>query len=273
MSVRLDGAFFGSIGGGALEWNMLAEAARLLARHTPAAKRIRQALGPDLGQCCGGSVEVVIEIFNTDDLPWIAALSEAESGLCQLSTSGETDHFGRIIRRVSGPQAGPGQMEVFGVKPTPLLLFGAGHVGRALVLALAPLPFRVTWIDPREDAFPQLTPGNVSCRRLDDPVAALSDASDGSFALVLTHSHKLDLAIVARALPDNRFPYVGLIGSATKRARFVSQMSKAGFPKPVIDRLVCPIGGSNVRDKEPAVIAAMTSAELLVARDKRGKAR
>ena len=102
-------------------------------------------------------------------------------------------------------------------------LFGAGHVGRALVLALAPLPFAVTWIDPRPDAFPQTFPANVTASREGEPAAHCSPrAPDGAFIAVMTHSHALDLDLVSAALQCGRFPYVGLIGSATKRARFVS---------------------------------------------------
>ncbi len=154
----------------------------------------------------------------------------------------------------------------FGDARRPLMLFGAGHVGRALVLALAPLPFAVTWVDPRPDAFPAHAPMNVSLRRLDDPAAALATAETGTFVLVMTHSHPLDLELVGVALRDARFPYVGLIGSATKRARFEKRLAEMGVPPVRIVSLVCPIGVGGINSKVPAVIAAATVAELL-ARD------
>jgi xanthine dehydrogenase accessory factor len=154
--------------------------------------------------------------------------------------------------------------EGFGDDRRPLVLFGAGHVGRALVLALAPLPFFVTWVDPRPDAFPAYLPANVTATRLDDPVAALAGAAAGSFVLVMTHSHPLDLALVHAALADDRFPYVGLIGSRSKRTRFEKRLAAGGIAAGRIAELVCPIGVGGITAKAPAVIAAATAAELLV---------
>ena len=117
----------------------------------------------------------------------------------------------------------------------PLYLFGAGHVGRALALALAPLPYAVRWIDGRDGAFPQAVPGNVTCIQSANPVQDLQSATDGSFVLIMTHSHALDLAVTEAALRDARFAYVGLIGSATKRARFEKRLREGGVP-PDTDR-------------------------------------
>jgi xanthine dehydrogenase accessory factor len=147
-----------------------------------------------------------------------------------------------------------------------LYLFGAGHVGRALVMALAPLPFAVTWVDGRPEAFPRHVPGTVTLSGEPGPEAALAAAPGGAFVLAMTHSHPLDLAIVAAALRRDAFPYVGVIGSATKRARFESQLRAAGHDQAAIGSLVCPIGAfAGVTSKEPAAIAAMTAAELLAA--------
>jgi xanthine dehydrogenase accessory factor len=150
---------------------------------------------------------------------------------------------------------------------TPVLLFGAGHVGRALALALAPLPFAVRWIDPRADWFPQRVPPNVAPVARADPAAEIDAAPSGAFVVVMTHSHPLDFDIVARALQLGHFPYVGLIGSATKRARFESRLRDMGIDAGGIAGLVCPIGAPRVRDKSPAVIAATVAAELLRRRD------
>ena len=118
--------------------------------------------------------------------------------------------------------------EGFGDDRRPLILFGAGHVGRALVLALAPLPFAVTWVDPRPDAFPGLRAGQRHARPARRPGGgARRRRAAGTFVLVMTHSHPLDLAHRrARRLRDGRFPYVGLIGSATKRARFEKRLAR-----------------------------------------------
>ncbi|MGB7833217.1 MAG: xanthine dehydrogenase accessory protein XdhC, partial [Xanthobacteraceae bacterium] len=159
-------------------------------------------------------------------------------------------------------------VERFGQDLTPLYLFGAGHVGRALVLALAPLPFAVTWFDPRPGAFPPHIPGNVTCVGDTKPAEALSRAPTTAFVAIMTHSHALDLDLAAAALKPQRFLYVGLIGSATKRARFVSTLAKLGVAKPDIDRLICPIGLSDIKDKAPAAIAASIVAQLLIVRER-----
>ena len=154
--------------------------------------------------------------------------------------------------------------EPLGVFARAVYLFGAGHVGRALALALAPLPFAVRWIDPRRDAFPAHAPANVTLIHAPEPAAELASAPDSALVVVMTHSHALDLEIVAEALRVERFGYVGLIGSATKRARFLSQMRAAGLTEVQLARLVCPLGVPGLESKDPAVIAASTAAQLLI---------
>jgi xanthine dehydrogenase accessory factor len=221
--------FHGSIGGGALEWQALAKAQSLLGK--PAQSIFTShLLGPDLGQCCGGRVQLKTEVLDRGSLD-AARVHAAES---------------MDARR--------------------LYLFGAGHVGRALVLALAPLPFDVIWIDGRDGAFPAAAPGNVTMVRSDDPVAELSAAPVGSFALAMTHSHALDFEIVDAALRDRRFAYVGLIGSGSKRARFAKRLRDGGVAEQDIAGLVCPIGVAGIKSKHPSAIALATAAQLL-ARD------
>ena len=270
MIVPPDGGFTGTIGGGTLEWRAIALAQGALA--DPAAKVEKRsfALGPALGQCCGGHVDLVIEVFGEDERDMVAAFAERETAGPFATRGGITD-AGVVRTAVSGTVA-PGTasfshgvlIEGFGEQRRPLLLFGAGHVGKALVMALAPLPFAVTWVDPRPDAFPAHLPGNVEVRRLDDPTEALAAAVAGTFVLVMSHSHQLDLALISAAFADDRFPYVGLIGSSTKRARFERRLAEAGIPKQRIAALVCPIGVGGIKSKVPAVIAAATAAELLV---------
>jgi xanthine dehydrogenase accessory factor len=279
MVVRPDGSFSGTIGGGTLEWMALAEAQALLARpQAGGVRRLRKSLGPDLGQCCGGRVTVLIEGFGADDRDEVASLAAAESaGLLVTVTAGESERprrqpvrAGDDIPQTSGAYerlADGRVIERFGAAPTPLYLFGAGHVGRSLVQALAPLPFAVTWVDPRPGAFPEPVPTNVTCFPHHDPVRFIDRAPAGAFVAVMTHSHALDLDLVIAALKANRFPYVGLIGSSTKRARFVAAMAKMGIANEATERLVCPIGLTEVRDKAPAAIAAATAAQLLIRRD------
>jgi len=159
-------------------------------------------------------------------------------------------------------------VENFEEVPTSLLLFGAGHVGRALVLALAPLPFTVRWIDPRRDMFPAVMPANVTPIASATPVEEIDAADKDAFVLIMTHSHALDFDIVTRALAAGRFPYVGLIGSATKRARFEHRLADLGLSQEKIARLVCPIGIDAIEGKLPAVIAASTVAQLLIVRER-----
>jgi xanthine dehydrogenase accessory factor len=274
MVVRPSGSFNGTIGGGQLEWQALAAAQDALARGRAGAVRRVVLLGPDLAQCCGGRVEWLIETFDRRDVPELRALAAAERA-GPLVTQAVRTEDGRLIRKVTpAPAAGPAietrpdgtLVERFGDGATDLYLFGAGHVGRALVLALAPLPFRVRWIDPRQEAFPLRVPANTTMIHAQDPATELTGAPDGAHVMVMSHSHPLDLAIVSRALAEERFAFVGLIGSATKRARFLSQMRAAGLSKGALDRLTCPIGLPGVEGKEPAVIAAAVAAQLLIAR-------
>jgi xanthine dehydrogenase accessory factor len=279
MVVAPDGKFIGTIGGGALEWGALAEAQALLARRDgPAATRLDRALGPDLGQCCGGRVLLTIERFGAADREAIAALAEAEQGGV-LTTVASVVGDGRLSRRIAKENEGrsprpayeiqsDGRVyERFGDEPTPFYLFGAGHVGRALAVALAPLPFLVTWIDARPGAIPDTFPVNVTAVTQGDPVELLSRAPDGAFIAVMTHSHALDLDLVIAALQANRFAYVGLIGSATKRARFTSAMQKMGMAADAIGKLICPIGLTAIKVKAPAAIAASVAAQVLMARE------
>jgi xanthine dehydrogenase accessory factor len=211
--------FHGSIGGGTLEWHAMAEAQALLGK--PAThKTIRKILGPDMGQCCGGRVELRIESFD-------------RGSIAEVRT--EAENYIDDVRH--------------------LHLWGAGHVGRALVMALAPLPFRISWWDARPNAFPAAVPQNVTCRT-GSPLEMEPDA----FVLVMSHSHALDFEIVDVALRNPSFSFVGLIGSDTKRARFVKRLREAHVD---VLRLTCPIGVGAVKSKHPAAIAAGVAVQLL----------
>jgi xanthine dehydrogenase accessory factor len=277
--VRPDGSFSGTIGGGTLEWMALAEAQLLLPRAaTRSVRRLDQALGPDLGQCCGGRVTLTLERFGRADEEWVATLAAAERAGCIVTIG--TQEGARVVRRplaaeaiAEPPRALYSKLEDgriverFGSDATPLYLFGAGHIGRSLILALAPLPFAVTWIDPRPSAFPSHVPENVACIATLEAVRMLDSAPAETFVGVMTHSHALDLDIVAAALKADRFAYVGLIGSATKRARFESTMRQIGISDAAMGELICPIGLTAIRDKAPAAIAASIAAQLLMVRD------
>jgi xanthine dehydrogenase accessory factor len=223
--------YHGTIGGGALEWRAIAEAQAQLVASEP--RRVSShALGPDLGQCCGGYVQLVTEIFTAHDLDLIKqrAVDEAASAQREQRT---------------------------------IMVLGAGHVGRALVLSLAPLPFRVHWVDPRPEAFPSVVPTNATTYAV-DPLHVIAAAPEGSLLFVMSHSHALDLAATDAALRNPAIAEVGLIGSATKRARFERRLREAGVAEPRISGLICPIGIGGIASKLPAAIAAATAAQILV---------
>ena len=201
-------------------------------------RRFNKALGPDLGQCCGGRVVVTLERFDARDRESVEALARAEraGSLVTLASSNRRATgatrcgTGRAddARRCALQQAArrPHCRALRSGRDAALSVRGRPCRPR-LVLALAPLPFAVTWIDPRPGAFPPHIPGNATCVGDANPAEALSRAPDGAFVAIMTHSHALDLDLAAAALKAQRFPYVGLIGSATKRARFVSTLAQA----------------------------------------------
>ncbi|WP_298719747.1 xanthine dehydrogenase accessory protein XdhC [uncultured Oceanisphaera sp.] len=146
-----------------------------------------------------------------------------------------------------------------------LVLFGAGHVAKALVHILATLPFRITWIDEREDEFPTELPAGVSKLVSDDPVAEIDGQPAGSFYLVMTHNHQLDLELCARILKRGDARYFGVIGSRTKRKRFDYKLKERGFDEAALARMICPIGLPEVIGKHPAEIAVSVAGELIAA--------
>ena len=218
--------YFGTIGGGTLEWHAMAEAQTLLGKQG-ARKALTKLLGPDLGQCCGGRVSLSLQSLTKEDLPFAKASAEEEA-----------------------QQKGARQLH--------LGLYGAGHIARALVLATAPLPVQVTWWDERQNAFPAFTPENVQCRYGSFEVGAELEA-----ILVMTHSHSVDFDIVDAALRQPIIYFIGLIGSETKRARFISRLKAKGHSDEALQRLRCPIGSFGLTSKEPASIAASVAVQLL----------
>ncbi len=216
----------GTVGGGALEMEGIAEARRMLASGE-AASRLDIPLGPAIGQCCGG--RVLLDLARAS--PTLLATIEA------------------------------GKAEAEAAYPT-VLVFGAGHTGQALARALAPLPLRTLVIDGRADRLADLPEGTAR-RRAAIPEAEVAAAPPGSAFVVATHDHALDFLIASAALARRDATYVGMIGSATKRESFRRHLASEGRAGE-IERLVLPIGGSAIRDKRPEVIAALVAAELLV---------
>jgi xanthine dehydrogenase accessory protein XdhC len=231
----------GTVGGGAVEHRATGIARDMLAKGTERGE-IEFPLGPATDQCCGGWMRLAFALLTRERLP---------------------AHFG----------AGSGQhcaeLELWGGgpiyhEPAPdrqVVVYGAGHVGHALVTALTPLPFRLVWVDARAGGCAG-APEGVEVHETPLPEAVAEAAEPGTLHVVLTHSHALDLEIVAAVL-RRPFGFCGLIGSATKRELFRRRLAERGTRRAAIERLTCPIGLPGLRDKRPAVIAASVAAQLL----------
>ena len=232
-----------TIGGGHLEFQAISEARALLSRPAPSANghvastpthedsalTTRYALGPALGQCCGGVVHLKFERISAADAPSLKQ---------RLLANGQ-----------------------------PLALFGGGHVGRALVNVLSTLPYNVQWIDSRDEIFPAQLPPNVVCEHSDPVQAAVADVPSGASVLIMSFSHAEDLDVVAACLQRQRLQgdlkFVGLIGSKTKWATFQHRLEARGFTPQELAFITCPIGVEGITGKEPEVIAVSVAAQLL----------
>ncbi|MEM9633875.1 MAG: xanthine dehydrogenase accessory protein XdhC [Pseudomonadota bacterium] len=276
MIVDQNAHFRGTIGGGTLEFEAIRLAATAAKTAEPRLILRSVSLGPDLGQCCGGRVQLAIEVLTEECLEEARRLSalEASGGLFTTVAGLEGDKVGSRRHYQGTPsqrftveqndESGPSLViEQFGTDHRSLYVFGAGHVGKALILALAPLPFAVTWIDSRADQFPGPVPGNVKKVCVEDPPSILTDAAEGAFILAMTHSHALDEEIMARALLTQRFAYCGVIGSQTKRKRFQKRLKSRGLNDSLVSKMACPVGISQIRSKHPAAIAAGIAVDLL----------
>ena len=145
-----------------------------------------------------------------------------------------------------------------------LAVFGAGHVSKALIPILAQLPLQISWIDPREAMFStQLVPNNVTIHLEEDPVDHMKGLTPGSLVLILTHNHQLDFDLVETALGLDRFPYIGMIGSDTKSRRFRTRLANKGVPENLVEKLVCPVGVSNVSGKRPIEVAVSIAGQII----------
>jgi xanthine dehydrogenase accessory factor len=144
-----------------------------------------------------------------------------------------------------------------------VLLFGAGHVGQALVTLLGGLPCVVQWVDERDAQFPDEVPANVQPEATDAPVALVDAAPPGAYFLVMTHSHTLDFALAERIMRRGDFRYFGMIGSRTKRVKFERRLVARGVEPARLAEMTCPIGVAGIVDKAPAAIAVAVCAELL----------
>ncbi len=261
----------GTIGGGALELEATTRARDLLGEAGPWGRRLdRLPLGPALAQCCGGAVTLLIERYSPDEIDALAALGTPSfirpvaSGLPPDGPGLDPARLARAVRSGTLPLGGlvDGIMvEPWSVPRLPVWLYGAGHVGRAIVHAAEGLPLEITWIDTGPGRFPDPVPAHVTRLVAADPVRVVCHAPDAAAHLVLTYSHALDLGI-CHAVLGRPFHHLGLIGSASKRARFLKRLRDLGHDDGSLARLVCPIGDRSL-GKEPAAIALGVLSDLL----------
>jgi xanthine dehydrogenase accessory factor len=250
----LDGDVLGTVGGGNLEFQAIAHGRALLGKHAlglPADEANQQhptpleqlpeelrryALGPSLGQCCGGVVHLKYSYIRSID----AIKREAACAIVHLAR---------------------------GQNALKIALFGGGHVGKALVNVLGTLPCSITWVDSRDEIFPPNVPSHVQCEHSAPVHAAVHSLQAGSHVLVMSFSHAEDLDVVAACLTrlreKNDLPFIGLIGSKTKWATFRHRLEERGFSASEIARITCPIGIDGIAGKEPEVIAISVAAQLL----------
>lgn len=202
-----------TIGGGHLEYRIIARARERLAAREYGYEMANFPLGASLGQCCGGSVAVMLE--------------------------GQPGSDAR------------------------LMVFGAGHVAQALMTVMGQLPWQITWIDSREDCFPDALPTNVRQHLTDDPVGDAAALAADAHCLILTHNHPLDFDLCRTLLTANTAASIGLIGSQTKANRFVQRLAHRGFSDDAIGQIRCPVGHPDVPGKRPMEVAVSIVAELL----------
>lgn len=204
---------FDSIGGGHLEYRVIARARELLGNQADQQLVEHFSLGPSLGQCCGGSTSVLFECFNANVLN--------------------------------------------------LAVFGAGHVGQALIPILSRLPCQIRWIDSRNGFFPSQLPASVTTIHSEHPVDEIPDMPAHSYYLIMTHNHQLDFDLVEAILRREDSHYLGLIGSNTKWRRFKKRLQHKQVADHQIEQVQCPVGLAEIPGKHPMEIAVSIAAQLI----------
>jgi xanthine dehydrogenase accessory factor len=291
-----------TIGGGHLEWKAIEIARRLLrdgghGRAENSRRLERLSLGPSLGQCCGGAVTLSFERLTIADLGWVTTLAKR---LAANRSTVRSVSFGSTLPvMLSDPEPGceaadcllwsgqnggdggadddrqgSGQLltETLATDRFQVVLFGAGHVGAALVNVLRHLRCAVHWVDERDAQFPALDMTQYPALRIDPndaPEQAVEEAAAGSFFLVMTHSHALDQLLAERILRRGDYAFFGLIGSHTKRKQFEHRLAARGIDPRQLGRMICPIGVPGIVDKSPETIAIAVAAQLLQVVDQR----
>jgi xanthine dehydrogenase accessory factor len=277
-----------TIGGGHLEWKAIETARQVLKEgmRVPHMRRLeRFALGPSLGQCCGGAVVLAFERLDVGDLGWISSLAKRVAA--GLSTVRSVS-FGPAPDAVMLSDPEPGVegadcllwdgagfdesssllTETVAPRDFAVVLFGAGHVGAALVRVLGTLPCHVRWVDERDAQFPPpelLQASNVTIDPNDAPDEAIDQAAPHTYFIVMTHNHTLDLELAERILRRGDFAFFGMIGSHSKRKQFEHRLAARGIDPAQIARMICPLGVEGIIDKSPEIIAISAAAQVLQA--------
>ncbi|MCC6474385.1 MAG: xanthine dehydrogenase accessory protein XdhC [Burkholderiales bacterium] len=293
-------AIRGSIGGGEAEFQAVSMARELLAS-TDARRARRYRLGTSFGQNCGGIADLAFERVPAG-AQWVAVLADwvGAGRACVLATpAGEAPEDARLVIEASAHHGTLGdgarderaidqgrrmlaardrtcrlvpidadleaRFELVEPLDFAIVLFGAGHVGRALARVLGAVQARITWVDSRAHEFPRDVPENVRVVLTDAPLEQVPAAGPGSWFLVATHSHALDLDLVEAILRRDDFAFCGMLGSATKRRTFEAGLAKRGVRD--LARLVCPVGIPSLSGKDPGTIAVAIAAQLLQERE------
>jgi len=298
MVITADGQA-GSIGGGNLEFQATLAAREMLRVASEARQENRPyGLGPALNQCCGGAVTLLFECLLTQQTPWLEALQDAEcrSGAATLVTALDRDTVSKwllfhpgadearephevpheVLQAVLAYRTEPGDaplllnlggqrylLEAPRDQRIALALFGAGHVATALAGILRQMPVNLAWIDSRAEQFPAWAGDVGRVVVAADPVNEVAGLAPGSCYLVMTHSHELDEDLCHAILERGDAAWLGLIGSVSKRRRFVHRLGQRGLGETQLERLVCPVGIAGISGKRPATIALAIAAQLL----------
>lgn len=291
-----DQEFEGTIGGGRLEYEALNHARELLANSSELSDWYIEGrnwpLGPELGQCCGGMVAVLFELVS---VPELEKLQEQIQQADQMSLVVQSAHepgppllihdrhdlqdipldAARVVTEIlrGGRQRKPELVgdftkDTWFVEPLkgpkkPLYIYGAGHVGRAIVKSIEGLGFAITWVETHEQRFPDGISSEIDAVVAKNPQDIANKSPSGAYHLIMTYSHEIDFELCRTLLVTNRFGYLGLIGSKTKRVRFMKRLEEQSISSKTLLQLTCPIGIEHIKGKQPASIAVSVAAQLL----------
>ena len=254
-----------TIGGGALEFDVMARARKMLASDDDDWQRQHMTviLGPDMGQCCGGQMSLLLEKFTAKQAGALAALAQEDHHDHMLAHPLESG-VPLTLQSAQSPLDDAVFMAPVMPRQMPLFIYGAGHVSRALIPRLDGLGFDIFLVDIEAARFADDLGDNVQKLLAKTPEKIALRAPQGAVHLVMTHSHSLDEAVCLQLLMRGDFAYLGLIGSKSKRARFAKRLAAAGVSPAMLDQLICPIGISEINGKSPAHVALSIAADLAI---------